>query len=64
MRVNGAIIALDKSHTLYDFLKSQGYDISTIAIELNGEIIPKADYEDVILSDEAAMEIVRFVGGG
>ncbi len=64
MKVNGTLITLDKSQTLFDFLQSQSIDFNTIAVERNGEIIPRSTYQNVILSDEDTLEIVRFVGGG
>jgi thiamine biosynthesis protein ThiS len=33
-------------------------------VELNGTIVPKASYDEVMLSPEDTLEIVRFVGGG
>lgn len=35
-----------------------------IAAELNGNIIPKSEYESVILKDDDVLEVVSFVGGG
>ncbi|SHI78544.1 sulfur carrier protein ThiS [Desulfosporosinus lacus] len=64
MKVNGTLITLDKSQTLFDFLQSQSIDFNTIAVERNGEIIPRSTYQNVVLSDEDTLEIVRFVGGG
>lgn len=64
MKVNGTVILLEKNQTLFDFLKAQSIDITAIAVEHNGEIIPKSAYKEVILNDEDTLEIVRFVGGG
>lgn len=64
MKVNGTIVALDKNQSLFDFLQGQNININTIAVERNGEIVPKASYKDVMLYDEDTLEIVRFVGGG
>ncbi|MCO5388094.1 sulfur carrier protein ThiS [Desulfosporosinus sp.] len=64
MKVNGTLISLNKSQTLFDFLQSQSIEINTIAVERNGEIIPRSTYQNVVLSDEDTLEIVRFVGGG
>lgn len=64
MRVNGSLIELTGTMTLYEYLISQDYDIAVIAVERNGEIVPKAAYKDVRLQEEDTMEIVRFVGGG
>lgn len=64
MRINGSLVELTGSMTLYEYLISQDYDLAVIAVERNGEIVPKAAYKEVRLQDEDTMEIVRFVGGG
>ena len=35
-----------------------------VAIELNGEIIPRDKRTDAMLDDQCVMEIVQFVQGG
>ena len=42
MKVNETLILLDKNQTLFDFLKALRIDINTIAVEQNGEIIPRS----------------------
>lgn len=64
MKVNGHLVELREPQTLYDYLISQNYDLAVIAVELNGDIVPKTTYKDVLIKDEDTMEIVRFVGGG
>jgi thiazole synthase len=39
-------------------------DPTRIAVERNGEIVPRATLEQVILADGDVLEIVHFVGGG
>lgn len=50
--------------TIEEYLKNTDYDPKRIAIERNGEIIPKATYANVVLQDGDSVEIVSFVGGG
>lgn len=64
MKVNGINKKIEKGQTLYDFLVAEKYDIRRIAVERNGEIVPKDSYQDVILQEEDRLEIVQFVGGG
>ncbi|WP_071396275.1 sulfur carrier protein ThiS [Bacillus tuaregi] len=64
MKVNGISIALEKEQSLYDFLTLKDYDLTKIAVECNGNIVPKAEYKNVILKEEDTLEIVKFVGGG
>ena len=40
------------------------YDPKRIAVERNGEIVFKSQYDDVVLQDEDSIEVVSFVGGG
>lgn len=49
---------------LSDYLAENDYIITGIAIEYNGEILPKAEYANTVLKDGDVVEIVSFVGGG
>lgn len=64
MKVNGQTVPLGQEQTLSAFLTAQQYDCRTIAVERNGAIVPKAEYENIRLADDDTLEIVRFVGGG
>lgn len=46
------------------YLNENGYDIKRVAVELNGDILPKSQYEGTALKDGDSVEIVSFVGGG
>lgn len=50
--------------TLKEFLAGADYSTQRIAVERNGEIIPKSMYESTVLEEEDRLEIVSFVGGG
>ena len=50
--------------TLADYLARSGLGESRVAVELNGDIVPKAKYAETVLKDGDKVEIVRFVGGG
>ena len=64
LRVNGEKVCLEKSLPLAAYLAARGFDCRLVAVERNGQIVPKADYEKVELQEEDSLEIVRFVGGG
>ena len=64
MKVNGKQQALSAQVSLTQYLKENGYNGKRVAVERNGEIIPKAKFQDTILSDADTLEIVHFVGGG
>lgn len=64
MKVNGEEIQVKESVSLQAYLEENGYIISRIAVERNGQIVPKSMYKDCVLSESDTLEIVHFVGGG
>ena len=50
--------------TVSEYLAETSYDPKRIAIERNGEIVPKAQYGETVLRDGDSIEVVSFVGGG
>ena len=50
--------------TIAEYLTESGYDLRRVAVELNGDILPKAQYGKIVLQDGDSVEIVSFVGGG
>ncbi len=64
MRVNGKEVPLDNHQSLLKFLVANQFDVATLAVARNGEIVPKPTYDTVILCEEDILEVVRFVGGG
>ncbi|EPH4950511.1 sulfur carrier protein ThiS [Campylobacter jejuni] len=63
MIINGQKLEL-KELKFMDFIKEKCLKIELIALELNGEIIPKSEFENLILKENDKAEIVSFVGGG
>ena len=43
---------------------AEGFDFGRIAVERNGDIVPKGLYGQTVLRDGDTLEVVRFVGGG
>ena len=50
--------------TIREYLATTKYDPKRIAIERNGDIVPKAQYGEMVLQDGDSLEVVSFVGGG
>lgn len=61
--INGEAVAAD-GKSLAAYLEECGYDIKRVAVELNGDIVPKVAYAETVLSPGDEVEIVAFVGGG
>ncbi len=63
VKINGELLDI-AGKTVAEYLAGTNYNTKRIAIEKNGEIIPKAQYDTTILQDDDALEVVSFVGGG
>lgn len=61
--INGTSLDAE-GKTLAEYLTAANYDLSRIAVERNGQIVPKARYSQTVLQDGDTLEVVRFVGGG
>lgn len=61
--VNGQGID-EKSLKLSHWLLLNDYDRDLIAVERNGSIIKRNDYDKTVLQDGDTVEIVQFVSGG
>jgi sulfur carrier protein len=62
--LNGEPRTVTTGTTLAALLGELGLDPTTVAIERNREIVPRADYADTQLAEGDALEVVTFVGGG
>ena len=63
VKVKGELLDL-AGKTISEYLTTTEYDPKRIAVERNGEIVFKSQYDDVVLQDEDSIEVVSFVGGG
>ena len=63
MIINGVQEAAE-GKSVAQVLQEKGIDLSNVAVERNGEIVSKRQYDSVILTAEDRLEIVSFVGGG
>ena len=62
--VNGKQIQLTSEMSVADYLEQNNYQINRIAVEMNGDILPKYSYSETMLKDGDRLEVVTFVGGG
>lgn len=63
LKINGAETDA-AGMTLAEYLGQTGHDLSRIAVERNGGIVLKSQYETTVLCDGDSVEVVSFVGGG
>jgi len=62
--VNGKPRQVESSLTLLGFLESLGVNPKLVAVEHNGDIIRRENFETVSLAEGDVLEIIHMVGGG
>ena len=50
--------------SVLEMLTELGFSKERIAVEINCDIVPKADYSTTKLNEDDTVEVVSFVGGG
>ena len=64
LTVNGKPRQVESSLTLLSFLESLGVNPKLVAVEHNGDIIRRENFETVTLAEGDVLEIIHMVGGG
>jgi sulfur carrier protein len=62
--VNGEALELGEPLTVRALVEQLGLGDGPVAVERNGEVVPRARHAEVELCDGDTIEIVHFVGGG
>ncbi|AOB29709.1 thiamine biosynthesis protein ThiS [Bordetella sp. H567] len=64
IQLNGEPRHIDAGTTVLNLLETMGYVGKRVAVERNGEIVPKSQHAETILKQNDRLEIVVAVGGG
>ncbi len=62
--INGEPREIPAAQTIAALVASLGLEPAQVAVELEHDIVRRADWGDRVLAPGARLEIVRFVGGG
>jgi thiamine biosynthesis protein ThiS len=63
IRINGEEVDV-LGMTIAEYLQARGYRAEVVAVELNGDIVPRESFDAVRFDEGDTAEVVRFVGGG
>ena len=64
LTINGEIARFDQSINIAQLIDRNNLQGKRIAIERNGEIVPRSQYAEQFLADGDRLEVVVAVGGG
>ncbi len=62
--INGKEIEIPEGTTAEDVISLMGMEPSRVAVEIDGEICPRASRNVTVLKEGQKLELVGFVGGG
>jgi len=64
IQLNGVPYEINDGTNLNELLNKLKIQKNKVAIEVNGEIVEKSKYPNLILNKGDKVEIVKFIGGG
>ena len=64
IQLNGDLYEINDGTSLNELLNKLKIQKNKVAIEVNGEIVEKNKYSNLILNKNDKVEIVQFIGGG
>ena len=64
IQLNGKKVVIKSNYSILDLLKKYKLTKKKVAIEHNGIIIQKTNYNKKFLKNNDKVEIVHFIGGG
>ena len=64
IQLNGDLYEINNGTSLNELLNKLKLEKNKVAIELNGVIVEKSKYSNLILNKDDKVEIVHFIGGG
>ncbi len=64
IQLNGKKVVIKTKFSIFDLLKRYKLTNKKVAVEHNGMIIPKANFNKKYLKNNDKVEIVHFIGGG
>jgi thiamine biosynthesis protein ThiS len=64
LTINGKPAEFEDVRTVGDLIRARGLKTTLVAVEQNGSIVPRGEFDSRQVSDGDKLEIVHFVGGG
>jgi len=64
LTLNGEPYEIAEGATLLDLVARLGRDPRTVAVERNGDLVPRARFGETVLASGDRLEVVHFVQGG
>jgi thiamine biosynthesis protein ThiS len=64
IRINGGEHEASQDVTLRGLLETMSLAPARVAVELNGRVVARAEFDRIMIREGDVLEVVHFVGGG
>ncbi len=64
IKVNGKDCLVSDVHSIGDLTRARGFPPGTVAVALNGSVIPSQEWDVTNLKPGDEVDLIRHVGGG
>ncbi|MCB0219742.1 MAG: sulfur carrier protein ThiS [Chrysiogenetes bacterium] len=64
IQINGEPTEITEEFTIAGLLEHLKIEPEQVAVEMNRQVVPRGAWDETTVREGAAIEIVRFVGGG
>lgn len=64
IRLNGEVLEAAAALSVQGLIELQQLSGQRVAVELNGEVVPRSRWSETALKDGDQVELVRAIGGG
>jgi sulfur carrier protein len=62
--VNGSPLDWHDGMTVADILKIRNFIFRMLAVQVNGHLIPRGQYDKAVVPDEADVQVIHMISGG
>lgn len=64
IEVNNNEVEWIKDETVTQLLKRMRFTFPLVVVKINGEVIPRNDFSNVIIPDDAQVAVIHMISGG
>ena len=64
LTVNGESLAFEENMTIRDVLKAKNYTFPLLIIKVNGQNVPRAEYDSTVVADGDDIKVIHLISGG
>lgn len=64
LKLNHELVEYRQGETLLQLLEREHYDVTFVAVEIDGTLIRRHDFANVVVHDNAKVEVFSIMGGG